>query len=109
MTAAAEQPPQAPEPGEFDSPKAIRLALLPEERGDFDQAYQRALRDAGETLSLEGLHTTLAHWTLIARQTQADPGAHRRMLQQAARTLRTGEPPTGAVDWTDLKRELGLS
>lgn len=81
---------------------------MPEERGDFDQAYRQALQVAGETLSLETLHTTLAHWTLIARQTQANPAAHRRALQQAARSLRTGEPPAGALDWTDLKSELGL-
>jgi hypothetical protein len=108
VTAAAKYPPQAPEPGEFDSPKAIRAGLLPEERGDFDQAYKRALQEAGETLSLEGLHVMLAHWTLIARQTQADPAGHRQMLQQAAQTLRTGEPPAGAVEWADLKQELGL-
>jgi hypothetical protein len=108
VTAAAEHPPQAPEPGEFDSPKAIRAALLSEERGDFDEAYKGALQEAGETLSLEGLHATLAHWTLIARQTQANPTAHRRMLQQAAQTLRTGEPPAGALEWADLKAQLGM-
>lgn len=108
VTAAAEHPPQAPEPGEFDSPKAIRAALLSEERGDFDQAYKRALQEAAETLSIEGLHSTLAQWTLIARQTQADPTAHRRMLQQASQTLRTGEAPAGALEWADLKAQLGL-
>jgi hypothetical protein len=109
VSAAAQHSPHAPEPGEFDSPKAIRAALLPEERGDFEQAYKRALQDAGETLSLEGLHTTLANWTLIARQTLANPAAHRRMLQQAAQTLRTGEPPAGSLEWSDLKAELGLT
>jgi hypothetical protein len=100
VTAAAEY--------EFDSSRAIRLALLSEERGDFDQAYKRALQEAGETLSVEGLHATLAHWALIARQTQANPVAHRRMLQQAAQTLRSGEPPAEAVEWADLKAHLGL-
>jgi hypothetical protein len=43
----------------------------------------------------------LANWRDIARQTQADPVAHLRMLQQAERTLRTGEPPVGAQSWDE--------
>jgi hypothetical protein len=83
--------------------------LLPEERGDFERAYQNALRIAGETLSLDRVFAVLENWRRIARQTLADPAAHRRMLQQAARTIRTWEPPEGAVSWTALKAELGLS
>jgi hypothetical protein len=82
--------------------------LLAEEVGEFDRAYQQALKVAAETLDLEKLQTTLASWRRIARQTQADPAAHRRMLQQAERTLHTGQPPAGAVGWSTLKAELGL-
>jgi hypothetical protein len=92
----------------FDSPRDIRAALLPEEVPAFDAAYQRALREASETLSLETLQSTLANWRRIARMTQADPVAHRRMLQQAERTLRTGQPPENAVEWEQLRAELGV-
>ncbi len=106
MTAAA---PHGPNPGldRFDSPRDIRAALLPEEVAAFDAAYQRALQEASETLSLETLQSTLANWRRIARMTQADPAAHRRMLQQAERTLRTGQPPENAVEWKQLRAELG--
>ncbi|MPY86127.1 MAG: hypothetical protein GEV00_23475 [Actinophytocola sp.] len=108
MTAAASQ--QGPNPGQerFDSPRDIRAALLPEEVTAFDAAYQRALQEASETLSLEALQSTLANWRRIARMTQADPGAHRRMLQQAERTRRTGQPPENAVEWEQLRAELGV-
>ncbi|WP_246243577.1 DUF6247 family protein [Amycolatopsis pithecellobii] len=57
-----------------------------------------AFRLASKTLSLEALQATLASWRRIARMTQADPAGHRRMLEQAKRTLRTRELPEGAVD-----------
>jgi hypothetical protein len=82
--------------------------LLPEEVPAFDAVYQRAMRKALETLSLETLQSTLANWRRIARMTQADPAAHRKMLQQAERTLRTGQPPENAVEWEHLRSELGV-
>ncbi|WP_372662839.1 DUF6247 family protein [Amycolatopsis kentuckyensis] len=78
-------------------------ALLPEERDAFDAAYQVALADAGETRSLKAVVATLENWRAIARQTQADPAAHRAMLQQAERTLATGEAPAGAVSLADMR------
>ncbi|MEU6646937.1 DUF6247 family protein [Saccharomonospora sp. NPDC046836] len=108
MTAAAAH--DGPQPGRdrFDSPRAIRAALLPEEVAAFDTAYQQSLRDASESLSLEALQATLANWRRIARMTQADPAAHRRMLQQAERTRQTGQPPENATDWQQLRTELGV-
>jgi hypothetical protein len=108
MTAAASH--HGPDSGweRFDSPRDIRAALLPEEVPAFDAAYQRALREASETLSLETLQATLANWRRIARMTQADPAAHRKMLQQVERTRRTGQPPEGAVEWEQLRAELGV-
>ncbi|MGH3623986.1 MAG: DUF6247 family protein [Sciscionella sp.] len=44
----------------------------------------------------------------LARLTQADPQADRRMLARAEHTLRTGELPAGSVPWSQLKMELGL-
>lgn len=108
MTAAAAQPPQQPNPLRFDSPRAIRAALLPEEVGEFDLAYQAALKTAAETLSLEQLQATLENWRTIARMTQADSAGHRHLLQQAERGRRTGEPPAASRSWSSLKAELGL-
>jgi Family of unknown function (DUF6247) len=108
MTAAASH--HGPTPGRerFDSPRDIRAALLPEEVAAFDAAYQRALQEASETLSLETLQSTLANWRRIARMTQADPVAQRKMLQQAELTLRAGQPPENAVEWEQLRAELGV-
>ncbi|MEU6646766.1 DUF6247 family protein [Saccharomonospora sp. NPDC046836] len=108
MTAAASHHGRNPDRERFDSPRDIRAALLPEEVPAFDGAYQQALREASETLSLEALQSTLANWRRIAQMTQTDPAAHRRMLQQAERTLRTGQPPEGAVEWNQLRTELGV-
>ncbi|TWE30365.1 hypothetical protein FHX69_3062 [Prauserella muralis] len=108
MTAAASHHGRNPDRARFDLPRDIRAALLPEEVPAFEAAYQQALRDASETVSLEVLQSTLANWRRIAQMTQADPAAHRRMLQQAERTRRTGEPPEGAVEWNQLRAELGV-
>jgi hypothetical protein len=105
VTAAAHHP-EHHEPGELDSPRAIRDALLPEERGEFDAAYKQALADAGEKLDLADVFETLASWQRIALQTRVDPDAHRAMLQQAERTLATGEPPVGAVPLADVRELL---
>lgn len=98
------------EPG--TTPRAIREALLPEEVADFDASYRQALRTAGETLSLDELHRTLEHWHRIARMTQADPEAHRRMLQRAEHILRTGKSdgPTFSSEQVKalIRERLGL-
>jgi hypothetical protein len=85
------------------TPRAIREALLPEEVADFDFSYRKALKAAAETLSLEEVYKTLEHWHRIARMTQADPAAYRRMLQRAERTLRTGEEPADALSLDEVK------
>ncbi len=90
------------------SPAAIRAALLPEDVPRFDQDYRRALDVAREALSLTDLVETLESWRRIAWSTQADPAAHRRMLQAAEHAQRTGEPPAGSRSWNSLKTELGL-
>ncbi|HVW39725.1 MAG TPA: DUF6247 family protein [Amycolatopsis sp.] len=108
MTAAASSHGSNPDHERFESPRDIRAALLAEEVPAFDSAYQQALREASETLSLEALQSTLVNWRRIARMTQADPAAHRRMLQQAERTRRTGELPEGAVTWEQFRTELGV-
>ncbi|GHF47717.1 hypothetical protein FHX82_001407 [Amycolatopsis bartoniae] len=47
-------------------------------------------------------------WRRIAQMTQADPAGHGRMLEQAKRTLHTGELPDDAVDWEQFRTELGV-
>ena len=64
MTAAG-QPhpiPAIPSLPEGAGPRAIRAALLVEEREEFDQAYRRALAEAGDTLELAGVLDVLEHW-----------------------------------------------
>jgi len=90
------------------SPAAIRAALLPEDVPRFDQDYRRALDVAREALSLTDLDKTLESWARIAWSTRADPAAHRRMMQSAEHTQRSGEPPAGSRSWNSLKTELGL-
>jgi hypothetical protein len=85
------------------TPRAIRAALLPEETADFDRDYKRALRSAGDALSLDELREVLEHWHRIACMTQADPEAHRRMLQRAEHTLRTGQALLGSVSADDVR------
>lgn len=81
-----------------NTPRAIRAVLLPEEAGDFDREWRAALARAAETLDLTEVFDTLERWQRIARSTQADPQAHRRMLATAAR-LRAGEDvPSVGVD-----------
>ena len=81
-----------------DTPRAIRAVLLPEEVGDFDREWRTALARAAETLDLTEVFDTLERWRRIARSTQADPQAHRRMLATAAR-LRAGENiPSASAD-----------
>lgn len=108
MTSAAANHGPTPDRERLSSPREIRAALLPEEVGEFDAAYQQALRAASETLSLEALQATLESWRRVARMTQADPVGHRRMLEQAKRTRRTGQLPEDAVDWEQFRTELGI-
>ena len=109
MAMPAGQYPTAP-PG--TTPREIRAALLQEETADFDRDYRQALKTAAETLSLDELHATLEHWHRIARMTQADPEAHRRMLQRAEQGIHTGERPADSVSADDVKafirNRLGL-
>jgi hypothetical protein len=78
------------------TPREIRAALLPEEVGQFDSAWRAALARATEALDLSEVHAVLDCWRRIARMTQANPEAHRRMLAKAERAL-AGELPEPTV------------
>lgn len=90
------------------TPAEIREVLLPEELPEFERQYRRALEVAAETFSLDELGKTLRSWRRIAWMTDSDPEAHRRMLHNVERTLRTGQSPPGSVPWNELKARLSL-
>lgn len=71
------------------SPRAIRAALLPEDRADFDAAYDAALAVARTGLDLTELFSVLEHWRRVA-VLQDDREDYRRVVRRAAE-LMTGE------------------
>lgn len=93
---------------EFDSPAAIRAALLPEQVADFDAAYDAGLTAARQTLRLDELHRFLRTWRRIALMTKQDPDQQRKILAVAAEIQRTGQPRPGSVTWDALRAELDL-
>ncbi|MDQ3152559.1 MAG: DUF6247 family protein [Actinomycetota bacterium] len=92
----------------FCSPEAIRAALLPEQVGEFDAAFDAALTAARQTLHLDQLRHVLRMWRRMALMTAQDPDGHRQMLVTAAEVQHTGRPRPGSVPWSELKTELGL-
>jgi hypothetical protein len=93
---------------QYASPEAIRAALLPEEVGEFDAAYDAALTAARQTWRLDQLRHVLRVWRRIALMTEQDPEAYRQVLATAAEVQRSGRPRPGSVPWTELQSELGL-
>ncbi|MGH3930994.1 MAG: DUF6247 family protein, partial [Pseudonocardiaceae bacterium] len=91
------------------SPRAIREALIDEERTEFERDYQAAMAEASRTLELTRVLDVLRSWRRIAWITQRHgPQAHRRMLDAATR-LRAGEDvPTvpGHVVKAEIKAQL---
>ncbi len=81
-----------PVPNAGASPAAVRAALWPEYRDDFDRAYQEALAEAGRTLDLIALHSTIEHWRMRACLTR-DQDEHRRVVRRAAELLYGSAPP----------------
>ena len=84
--------PAIPPLPEGAGPRAIRAALIAEEREVFDQEYRQALAEAAETLELAGMLDTLEHWRRRAIMS-ADPQAYRRMLRRAAYLLSSEDGP----------------
>jgi hypothetical protein len=82
--------PAIPPLPEGAGPRAIRAALIAEEREVFDQEYRQALAEAAETLA--GMLGTLEHWRRRAIMS-ADPQAYRRMLRRAAYLLSSEDGP----------------
>ena len=87
------------------TPGKIRAALLPEEAGDFDVEYRRAMAEATESLDLTGVLALLERWRRVALSSR-DHTAHRRMLDHAQRLSAGGDVPT--EPWSETKARLGL-
>jgi hypothetical protein len=99
-------PPHSPAGAVPDrTPQAIRAALLPEERGDFDREFRGTMREATETLDLTVVGELLERWWRIA-VSSTDPASHRRMLEQARRIEAGADIQT--TTWADLKARLGV-
>lgn len=87
---AEEHPPGRHPLARGASPRDVRAALLPEDRGAFDQAYAAALDAARENLELTELFEVLEGWRRIAAL-QRDPERFRTIVRRVAE-LRGGEP-----------------
>jgi hypothetical protein len=90
----------------FGSPEAIRSALLAEQVGEFDAAFDAALTAARQTLRLDQLRQVLQVWRRVALLTERDPEAYRAMVAAAADIQEAGQPRAGSVSWAELRAEL---
>lgn len=77
----------SPPPAAPVAPRDIRVALLPEEAGQFDSEWRAAMARAAERLDLTEVYEVLERWRSIAEMTAADPEAQRRMLRRADQIL----------------------
>jgi Family of unknown function (DUF6247) len=88
-TMAGELPPLPPIGA---SPRAVRAALHPEHREEFDRAFRAALDEAGRELDLQPVHEVVEHWRRRAWITR-DREQHRRIVREAVEELRGEAPP----------------
>ncbi|MFF5992880.1 DUF6247 family protein [Prauserella flavalba] len=91
MTDDAIEPPR---PFSGLAPRAIRDAVLEEERPAFERQYRAALATAAETLDLTELEELLRAWHRIGELTERDGRAKRReILIRAVRVWRNRDTP----------------
>lgn len=88
------------------TPAAIRDALLPEEKTEFDAAYQRALAAARDDMDLTDLFQCLEHWRRVALL-QRDPNRFASIARRAAERL-TGMPVRADEPLAQTRRRAGL-
>lgn len=110
MTAEPLGPNDLPEVPSFPpgtTPEAIRDALIDEERADFEQSYEQAMVKAIRTMDLTPVLDVLRTYHRIAVMTQRQgAAAHRRMLDQIAHALETGEAPRGSVSDDEMMARI---
>lgn len=98
------------------SPRAIRDAVLEEERAGFEHQFRAALKVASETLDLTELEKVLRSWQRIGELTERDGREKRReILARAVRVWRNRNHPDPERDrrsrefeqhlWTRLSDE----
>jgi hypothetical protein len=80
--------------------------LLPEDRDDFDAAFDAALTQARVSRDLIGLFRMLERWRGIAAL-HADPEVFRRVARRAAQA-RTGQPSPADEPLAVTRRKAGL-
>jgi len=112
MTAAAassSDPRQRP-PFAEASPAQVRAALTAADAAAFDRQWRDVMAKATRELDLTEVLDILEAWRRVAWVTTAT-GADRyhTIMQAAERRRRTGERPPGAVSWSQLKADLGLT
>lgn len=88
------------------TPAAIRDALLPQDKTEFDAAYQRALSVAREDLDLTELFRCLEHWRRVALL-QRDPDRFASIARRAAERL-TDTPTPADEPLAQTRRRAGL-
>lgn len=112
MTAAAaplSSPEQQP-PFADASPAQVRAALTPEDVAEFDRQWREVMARATRELDLIEVLDTLEAWRRTAWVTTATGhDRYRAIMRDAEHRLQTGERPPGAVSWSQLKVDLGLS
>ncbi|WP_327146870.1 DUF6247 family protein [Nocardia sp. NBC_01327] len=78
-------------------PEALRAALPPPLREEFDSEWESVLEDAKKSHTLVDIHALLNKWQHTAAMEFRDPGSYQRMLDKAARILEQGGNPHGGT------------
>ncbi|MEV0294084.1 DUF6247 family protein [Nocardia sp. NPDC050710] len=92
------------------TPRAIRDALVGDERSEFERRYSEEMSAAAVSLDLTGVLAVLATFREIAETTHRHgPEAHLRMLEQVAALQQGGEVATiGAAEHrAEINAKLG--
>ncbi|AFU04218.1 DUF6247 family protein [Nocardia brasiliensis] len=76
-------------------PKALRAALTPDLRAEFDREWDLVLEQAKKSHTLEEIHALLNKWQHTVVMEKRDPGSYQRMVEKAARIEAGGGRTTG--------------
>lgn len=76
-------------------PRALRAALGPELRAEFDREWDLALEQAKKSHTLEEIHGLLNKWQHTAVMEKREPGSCQRIVEKAARIEADGGRSTG--------------
>lgn len=88
------------------TPASIRSHLIPEERPEFEAAYQAAMRLATDTFDLTPVHDCIDMWFGHAVLAFGDHEGYRAAMEDA-RKLLAGEY-VETIPWEQVATELGL-